>query len=109
MEEPQVEDDFASALQDKFPEHVSLEESMVLIKSEIAFDALRLAEEFGLGLAGIDGFRRDEDGIFPLFDFIDPSKLIEQRAPIQEQYEVARRLLGDWQKETAPDLVELVR
>ncbi|MCY1675754.1 hypothetical protein OVA06_13730 [Pseudarthrobacter sp. SL88] len=107
MEKRLIEDDFISALASEFPDHVSVEESAVLIGIEIVFDALDRAQQLGLRLAGLDGFRSDPDGLYPMLDFIvDLSPLIEQRAPLSEQYDSARKILRNWGE--GPDLVELV-
>ncbi|WP_427175229.1 hypothetical protein [Arthrobacter sp. 92] len=102
-----LEDDFISALASEFPDQVSIRESIVLIGIEIVFDALDRAQQLGLRLAGLDGFRSDPDGLYPMLDFIiDLSPLIEQEAPRAEQYDSARKILRNWGK--GPDLVELV-
>lgn len=63
-----------------------------------------------LKFAGLNGFRLDLDlngGLFPLLNSTtDLSALIEQGAPLQEQYDTARQILIQWGD--GPDLVELV-
>lgn len=87
---------------------MSVEESIVLLGINIVFEALDRAQQLGLRLAGIDGFRSDPDGgLHPILDFIiDLSPLIERRAPLVEQYDSARKILESW--DARPDLVELV-
>ncbi|MFK4295416.1 hypothetical protein ABH924_000551 [Arthrobacter sp. GAS37] len=103
-----MEDEFISALASEFPDQVSVDESTVLIDIKIVFEALDKAQQLGLRLAGLDGFRSDPDGgLYPMLDFIiDLSPLLEQRAALAEQYDSARKILRNWG--TGPDLVELV-
>lgn len=107
LEKRLIENDFISALASEFPDQASVEESAVLIGIDIVFDALDRAQQLGLRLAGLEGFRSDPDGLYPMLDFVvDLSPLIEQRAPLSEQYDSARKILRNWGE--GPDLVELV-
>ncbi|BCW82846.1 hypothetical protein NicSoilE8_05190 [Arthrobacter sp. NicSoilE8] len=102
-----VEDVFTASLAADFPELVALDESAVLIRFEIALEALDRAQALGLRLAGVDGYRSDPDGVTPMLDYIiDLSSSISEGLPAKHQFDSARQIFKTWGE--GPDLIELV-